>query len=704
MKNVPFVQQIQETECGLCCVNMILIFFGSDVKMSTLRNKYDIGRDGMSFKQIGDLFKNLHYHVEYYKSNIEGLKDLSNSPSILYWNKTHFVVLEKIKGHKYYIIDPKIGKQILNKNEMFENYSGYAMQISKTDKSVKKFDNNEKTKVYVDFFKNRMVQMLGLMALSILAYISSLAVPVLLKNLVDDIVLKGANGNSYYIVFMLGAIFFYVSTMLIKNVLTIIFSIKMDTEIYRKIISRLFKLPYKFYVSRNSSELLYRLGLLKANRNYLVEKIISSTFNIFNMFLLLIIVAITEGVIVAGLLSIITIILLAILIPIQNKIQYLARLSLNLESELQSKEYQAITSIYAIKSIGISSFFLDNLYKAHSKSLNVFQKKSQFENYFTTTVSSISLFVPLILIIVLVFLDLELSPGDLFSLVIILGYYFDSFSNVLASIVSFIQFKLNNEKLDDILHSKRDLHAKNKIQISAINTIEFRDVYYKYPGQSDYAINKMNILIRRADKLGFVGKTGSGKSTFLNLLMGMLEPTQGRILVNGVNLKDIDIECYRGLIGYVPQETFIVNTSIKENILLGRKYNKSRFQKSLKLVVLDEEISKFPMGEDTILSEGGTNISGGQRQRISIARSLLDDPNVVIFDEATSSIDNYTQRRISDQLELNNSTQIIVTHRLTTVNKSYIYVLDGGQIVEQGEHDELLSNKSFYYKLYTGGD
>lgn len=701
-KSVPYVQQMQETECGLCCVSMILKYYGSNVSMSYLKNNFEIGRDGMSAKEIGTLLSRFNFKVDYYKALVEGLKDLSDSPSILYWDNMHFVVLEKIIGDKFYIMDPKIGKQVLNKEEMDKHFTQFVIKPLATENLIKKKDKSIQKHIYYTFFSKNKFKISIILALSLLAYLVALIAPAILQNLIDSIIEGKVDLSEEYIrivglIVLLYAVFSYN-----RSVRTISFSKLMDEQTYKQVIEKLFSLPFNFFLARNSSELLYRLSLLKSNRNFLIDQLISTIFNIINLAVLLVIMYLMD-IKIFLIVSLFSLLACIALFPLQKKIMLLGRKSIAHESDLQSKEYEALTSMYAIQSIGLSDFFKSKIFNIYNSSINSFVNKNKTESIYNIISSVIEMFMPLIIILLIFSLDISISIGTIFFLYTLLIYFFQSMGGILGSVVSFNQFKLNNERIQDILLSHSKKEKKDGIKIDKIESIKFNNVSYKYPGQKDYTISNVNFTLNMSDKIGVVGKTGSGKTTLLSLMMGIIEPSKGEILINGYNIFDINVETFRKRIGYVPQEAFIISSSIKNNILMEREVDDSLLFSAIKTAQLDDDIYELPMKENTLVSESGSNISGGQRQRIGIARALLEKPDLIVFDEATSSIDNYTQHRISDSISKLKCSQLLVSHRLSTVeNSDKIIVIDKGRIVESGTPIDLFQQKGLYYRLYTG--
>ena len=233
--------------------------------------------------------------------------------------------------------------------------------------------------------------------------------------------------------------------------------------------------------------------------------------------------------------------------------------------------------------------------------------------------------------------------------------------------------------------------------------VTFSNVVFKYADGADYILEDFNLEIPAGTSVAFVGESGSGKSTLLNLLIGFYEPTEGRILIDGVNMSNIDKKEFRSQIAIVPQNTLLFSGSIRDNIVYNTcNVSDEQILKALEDVGLLDMVTNLPEGIHTRLGEHGGSLSGGQRQRISIARALIRKPKLIIFDEATSALDSASEKLVQKATEhlMQQCTTVMVAHRLSTIKEAdLICVMEGGKIVEQGSYEELLNKKGYFYKL-----
>jgi len=260
-------------------------------------------------------------------------------------------------------------------------------------------------------------------------------------------------------------------------------------------------------------------------------------------------------------------------------------------------------------------------------------------------------------------------------------------------------------RINEFLNAETDVKEKQLVNHEVEGTIEFKNVTYIYENTGIKALDNVSFKINKGETLAILGKTGSGKSTIALLVARSLEPTSGEILIDGKNIHDINVESIREEIGYVPQEAFLFSDSLTNNILFGSDDTDEQTAEIFaKKAVVHDNIDRFKERYETVVGERGVTLSGGQKQRVSIARALVNDPKILIFDDSLSAVDTETEEQILNNLssEINGKTTIIITHRVSSAKRAdQILVLEDGHVLENGSNSELLNKHGYYYELYN---
>lgn len=294
----------------------------------------------------------------------------------------------------------------------------------------------------------------------------------------------------------------------------------------------------------------------------------------------------------------------------------------------------------------------------------------------------------------------QISPGEL----ITFSMYITMVStpiNILAAVMNVAsQAQIAQDRYNEIIETKPEVVSHDKTIID-FHSLEYRNVSFKYPFDEKNVLNKINLKVVKGETIGIVGPTGSGKSTIIRQLLREFNVDDGDILVNGINIKEYNLDNIRDLVGYVPQVHTIFKGSVEDNLKLSDQHaNEHKMKSAIEIAAFKNDLTNMSDGIKTYVGEHGNGLSGGQKQRLSIARALLSEPEILILDDSLSAVDANTENEIINNLkqQRQDKTNIIITHRFSVVRNAHrIYVVNNGEIIESGNHYELMNKKGWYY-------
>ncbi len=500
--------------------------------------------------------------------------------------------------------------------------------------------------------------------------------------------------------------------LIIKNILTYyatVLNSKLQfgvlTELKYKIFIKYFRLPYSYIVNNEHGKLIHTINDDASSIStgaFLFISEIGKILNITIMYILMLIISWK-----LTLLTTISFLILSVGINKFSKIsQKMGYEKVNItreESGFLSNSLQGMRQVLIFRA--------ENRLIAHYKKLNYviaikLHNLAKIKTLISPLIEISALLITSFLLIVITYfnlLNIQFQAPLIITFLAIIGRllptvnYLSQEHILLKSYTENVQHVLNLLKEPEIINegSVKFEELKNKISFSNV------DFAHK-PGIP--VLKNITIFFLKNKTTAIVGHSGSGKSTIIDLIVGLFQPTKGSIFVDKTDLKNLDLNSWRKKIGYVTQDTFIFHGSVKENILFGNpEADENHIIEAAKQADAHQFIIGLPEQYNTIVGERGLKLSGGQRQRIAIARALLINPEILIFDEATSSLDSYSENAILESINKisRNKTVIIVAHRLSTIiNADKIIVLKNGSIVEEGNHNELIKNKGEYSKLY----
>jgi ATP-binding cassette subfamily B protein len=393
---------------------------------------------------------------------------------------------------------------------------------------------------------------------------------------------------------------------------------------------------------------------------------------------------------------------------LSRKIKVVQKSIVKETTSLAGSTTESLRNIELVKSLGLANQEIDRLNKTTYKILGLELKKVKYVRGMSFLQGTTVNFIRSVMIVILLLLifDNELTPGMYFTFLFYSFFLFTPLQELGNVIIAYREAEVSLLNFNRILNLPKERKPANPTHVGAIKRLSFNDVSFKHQSATTNALNDISFATRSGETIAFVGPSGSGKTTLVKLLVGLYQPNEGTILYNDVISTEIDLDELRARIGFVTQDTQLFAGTIRENLLFVRPdATDEECMSVLHKAACQSLLARADKGLDTVIGEGGVKVSGGEKQRLSIARALLRQPDILVFDEATSSLDSITEEEITETIRdvsaIKNQITILIAHRLSTImHADKIFVLERGYIIESGKHEELLIEKGLYYAMW----
>jgi ATP-binding cassette, subfamily B, bacterial len=484
---------------------------------------------------------------------------------------------------------------------------------------------------------------------------------------------------------------------------------RIGTQMYANSVQHSLSLPYVVFEDQRSGELLQKLQKARTDTQALVMSLI----NIMFLSIVSIIFVVTYAFSVHWVIGLTYFLLIPLMATfaffLSRKIKNAQKDIVRETAALAGSTTETIRNVELVKSLGLEEQEITRLNHTNDKILQLELKKIRIIRRLDFIQGTLVNAVRVVLIFIILYLIYtgKVSLGQFLTLFIYSFFIFSPMGEVAKTASSYQEAKASNEQLDAILSMKPEPKPKDGKKMDKIKDIDYKNVSFKYPSSNVNSINDISLNIKSGQTIAFAGPSGSGKSTMVKLLVGLYKPSKGSIKFNGTDLKGLDLDSLRQKVGLVSQETQLFAGTVRENLLfVNPKATDKECMTALRLASVTNILERGGKGLETRIGEGGIKISGGERQRLAIARALLRNPEIIIFDEATSSLDSITEKAITKTIKdvkraRPNSIVVLVAHRLSTiVHSDVIYVLEKGRIAEQGNHDQLIKEKGLYWAFW----
>lgn len=718
MKKDTLIKQHDIQDCGAACLASISAHYGLKMPIAKIRQLSHTDTRGTNVLGMVQGLEKMGFNAKGVKGGADALSEIP-LPAIAHIvtieQYHHYVVIYKVsissnssKGGKIEVMDPAFGKIEQYTFEEFSKIWTGVLILMETNEYFEQ--RNEKTSLYKRFYnlvqphKSILIQALaGALVYTILG----LSTSIYIEKITDYVLIDGNRRLLNLLsIGMIVILFFQIFIGSMKSILVLQTGQKMDKHLILGYYKHLLKLPQRFFDTMKVGEIISRVNDAIKIRTFINDAAIQIFVNIF-------IVIFSFALMFTYYWKLALI--MALVIPfyfivywITNKLnKKVERKLMEQSADLESHLVESITSVKTVKQFGIETFANNKTDNAFTKLLKTIYK-SVLNSLFSSNSSE---FLSRIFTIILLWvgagyvIDRTITPGELLSFYALIGYFTNPVSQLIGMNKTIQSALIAADRLFEIMDLERE-ETTDKIDLSSenIGDIQFKDVSFSYGSRID-VFNHFNCTIKKGKTTAIVGESGSGKTTLAALIQNLYPLKMGKIAIGDHDINNISNYSLRQLISSVPQQIDLFSGNVIENIALGEDVpDVQKIINITKNLGILDFVEKLPNGLQTYLGENGALLSGGQKQRIAIARALYKDPEILILDEATSSLDSEAELVIQKTLndfKAQRKTMVIIAHRLSTiVNADDILVMREGKIIEQGNHKELISKDSIYKSMW----
>lgn len=710
IRRFPHLWQIDEMDCGATSLAIVCRHYGRAISQTRIRQLVHTSVDGASLKAICQGANELGLAARAVKASPASL-DQMPLPAVVHWDGNHWVVLYDVDEKSVRISDPGTGRRKISRAEFAEKWTGYAALFDYTDAFAANPEAKPGIAWLLPFFKPYVRFIAQATGLALIVSGLEMVVPVFTQIIVDRVLVdRDVALLNILIMAMTVVVAFTLIATLVQRYLLSWVAVRVDSTTLDFLTRRLLSLPMNYFNTRRTGDIQRRLAGIWQIREFVVEHGVQ---------------ALTAGAQLLAALGLmlvyspkLTLVFLSTLPLFILMMRFASKWLFPLYAELeeshgryQSFQIDAIKGIETVKSLGAEFSFRDLMLQQ----FNGVARKRFRADFTLMTYHGVIHAVTLLSVVLFLLVGAHqvmngaMTIGALVAFNALVALANGPILTLLGLWDHLQQAQVYLNRLDDIFQQEPE-QGHDRSRLVPVKSLEgrinFQHMSFRYGGaESPPILDDLNFEVPPNTMVAIVGRSGSGKTTLIKCLAGLLEPTEGTILYDGIDLKTLNYRDLRRKIGFVLQENHLFDDTIARNIAFGEEEpDLDQVLWAAQVASAREFIERLPLGYDTRIGESGISLSGGQKQRVAIARAVYSRPPVLIFDEATSSLDTESERAVKENIDqlLEGKTSFVIAHRLSTVRDAdVILVLEKGRLVEQGTHDDLMKRQGLYYFLVS---
>jgi len=667
-EHLPVIRQAEAAECGLACLAMVASYHGHQLDLNTLRRHYPASLNGVTLRALIQVASHLHLLGRPLRIELEHLRQLK-LPAILHWDMTHFVVLKAVTRKGIDVHDPAVGETSYSMVEASKHLTGVALELTPTETFVVQ---DERARLPLSAFWGQLSgsghALVQILVLSIILQLLTLAAPLYMQLTMDEVIARG--DVDLLLVLALGFGLLMViktATTAIRSLVLLVVQNVLHFQLGARLFRHLIRLPMSFFEKRHIGDLLSRFTSLQPIRNLLAETMITAVLDGL-------MAVITLAMIFVYSTQLALIVLAAVVLYAGVRLALYRVLWKRTEATIQAQAQENSTFIESVRAIQSLKLFnreseregqwLNRYSDVASTNVRLGRAKIAF-----TTINDVIFGLENIIVVYLaarLALNNTLTVGMIFAFMSYKQHFTDKSVQLIEKALEFRLLGLHLERLADIaltplerghdqaLEYTREIHGR----------IELRNVFFRYAETEPFVLEDINLTIESGEFITIMGPSGGGKTTLVKIMLGLLEPTMGEVLIDGVPLSMIGPRAYREQIGAVMQEDQLLSGSIADNIcFFDPEFDQERMIACAQLAGIHQEIMAMPMTYNSLVGDMGSSLSGGQKQRVLLARALYRQPRIFFLDEGTAHLDVENERHINESLTQLRMTRISVAHR-----------------------------------------